>query len=84
MKPDLPKNYVPALRFSWLTKIYDPIVRWTTRESLFKKRLVVKSELQSGARVLDLACGTGTLVLLIKQQYPDVEIIGIDGDEKVR
>jgi ubiquinone/menaquinone biosynthesis C-methylase UbiE len=83
MKPDLPQNYVPALRFSWLTKIYDPIVRWTTRESLFKKRLVAKSGLQSGARVLDLACGTGTLALLIKNQYPDVEVIGIDGDENI-
>jgi ubiquinone/menaquinone biosynthesis C-methylase UbiE len=83
MKNELPKNYVPALRFSWLTKIYDPVVKLTTRESLFKKRLVAKSELQSGMCVLDIACGSGTLALLIKQHYPDVEVIGIDGDRNI-
>lgn len=24
--------YIPALKYRWLTHLYDPIVAWTTRE----------------------------------------------------
>ena len=33
-------KYIPALRFDWLTTIYDPIVRLTTRETAFKTALI--------------------------------------------
>jgi ubiquinone/menaquinone biosynthesis C-methylase UbiE len=32
---------------------------------------------------LDLACGTGTLTILIKIAQPQVAVIGIDGDAKI-
>jgi ubiquinone/menaquinone biosynthesis C-methylase UbiE len=32
---------------------------------------------------LDLACGTGTLTILIKNTQPQAAIIGIDGDAKI-
>lgn len=80
---DLPKGYITALRFSWLTAIYDPIVRWTTRESTIKGALVTQAHLDDDMRVLDLASGTGTLAILIKQKYPNVEVTGVDGDSKI-
>ena len=57
-------KYIPALRFDWLTTIYDPIVRLTTRETAFKTALVTQIKVGPGDRVLDLACGTGTLAVI--------------------
>lgn len=73
-------HYLPALRFHWLTGWYDPVVRWTTREAAFKMELVRQTRLQPGQRVLDLGCGTGTLVIALKQAEPAAEVIGLDGD----
>jgi hypothetical protein len=33
-------EYIPALRYRWLTTFYDLLIRWTLRESTFKRRLV--------------------------------------------
>ena len=76
-------NYIPALRFNWLTPIYDPLVKLTTRENAFKNALVEQSNVKEGQSVLDLACGTGTLAILLKQATQGAEITGMDGDRTV-
>lgn len=77
------EKYIPALSYDWLTPFYDSVVRLTTREAAFKKALVEQSRIEAGSRVLDLACGTGTLTVMLKQAAPDAEIVGIDGDPKI-
>ncbi|HEV2772745.1 MAG TPA: hypothetical protein VGV57_07965, partial [Thermoleophilaceae bacterium] len=54
-----PGRFVPALGFDRLTALYDPVVRATTREARFKRRLLDRACLRPAHRVLDLACGTG-------------------------
>lgn len=76
-------EYIPALRFEWLTCFYDPVIRWTLRESTFKARLLELARIERRHRVLDLGCGTGTLTLLIKSHHPRAQIIGLDADPKV-
>ncbi|MDP8929087.1 MAG: class I SAM-dependent methyltransferase [Actinomycetota bacterium] len=56
-------DYVHALRFERLTGVYDPIVRLTTREGAFKRRLLDQAALGPGQRVLDVGCGAGTLAV---------------------
>lgn len=73
-------RYVPALRFRWLTPAYDAVVRMTTRERTVKLALIEQACLQPGTDVLDLACGTGTLAIWIKQRYSQVTVTGLDGD----
>lgn len=77
------KPYIPALRFRFLTPLYDPLLRWGMRELTFKHRLIEQARIASRFRVLDLGCGTGTLTVLLKQTHSDAEIIGIDGDSTV-
>ncbi|HEX6116310.1 MAG TPA: class I SAM-dependent methyltransferase [Solirubrobacterales bacterium] len=76
-------RYVPALRFRPLTRIYDPVVRATTREAEFKRRLLDQARIEPGHRVLDLACGTGTLAIDAKRRAPRAELAGIDGDPEM-
>ena len=76
-------KYIPALRYDWLTPFYDTVVRLTTRENAFKTALIKQSKLEANHRVLDLACGTGTLTVLVKQTQPQAEVVGIDGDAKI-
>ena len=76
-------KYVPALSYDWLTAFYDPVARWTTREKIFKQRLLRQADVQPGQHVLDLGCGTATLTIAIKQTVPQATVRGLDGDAKI-
>ena len=81
-QPDNSK-YVPALRFSKLTPYYDTVVSITTRERTFKQELIQQANIEPGQNVLDLACGTGTLSIWIKEAYPQTDVTGVDGDSTI-
>lgn len=76
-------RYIPALRWRWLTPLYDPLLRWVMRETRFKAHVIAQMALRPGMQVLDLGCGTGTLTVMIKQRHPEVVVSGIDGDAEV-
>ena len=76
-------SYIPALRFSALTRFYDPVVRMTTRERHVKQHLLESVDILPGTTVLDLGCGTGTMTIWLKQHYPSVKIIGLDADPTI-
>jgi len=78
-----PRDYLYALHYDWLTFLYDPIVKWTTREYTFKKALGQQGGIQPNHKVLDLGCGTGTLALIIKESIPQSMVVGCDGDKKI-
>jgi ubiquinone/menaquinone biosynthesis C-methylase UbiE len=78
-----PASYIPALAYRWLTPLYDPVVRWTTRERAFKTALLAQAGLKAGDRVLDLACGTATLTIAAKQACANAQIVGLDGDPQI-
>lgn len=77
------ENYIPALGYDVLTPLYDAVVRLTTRERKFKTALIKQANFADGQHVLDLACGTGTLAVLIKETHPQTDVTGIDGDPKI-
>ena len=77
------EKYIPALSYDWLTPFYDTAVRLTTREKIFKRALVEQAKIKAGHRVLDLACGTGTLTILVKSARSQSAVVGIDGDAKI-
>ena len=76
------EKYVYALRFDWLTKLYDPLMRWTLREARFKRDLLWNARIAPGDKVLDVGCGTATLTLMAKLVQPRAMVFGLDGDAK--
>jgi ubiquinone/menaquinone biosynthesis C-methylase UbiE len=76
-------KYIPALRFEWLTPLYDPLLKWVMREETFKRKLIDQAGIQPGMKVLDLGCGTGTLTLMLKRAIPKANVTGMDGDPQV-
>lgn len=77
------ERYIPALAYRQLTPLYDPVVRWTTRETAFKTALLEQAALRPEQRALDLACGTATLTIAAKQSAPGADLTGVDGDPKI-
>jgi ubiquinone/menaquinone biosynthesis C-methylase UbiE len=77
------QNFVPALRFDALTRLYDPVVAITSREGAFKRRLLEHARVKDGEAVLDVACGTGTLAIDIKKNNPKARVAALDGDRAI-
>lgn len=76
-------NYLPALRFGWLTGLYDKLIAATMPEKAFKAALVRQAGIRPGDRVLDFGAGTATLSILVKETHPGSLVTGVDVDEKV-
>jgi ubiquinone/menaquinone biosynthesis C-methylase UbiE len=76
-------RFIPALRFDSLTGLFDPVSKLTAREGAFKRRVLERAALVEGQRVLDLACGTGTLALAAARSVPGLRVTGVDGDRAI-
>jgi ubiquinone/menaquinone biosynthesis C-methylase UbiE len=76
------QKFIPALRYNWLTPLYDRLIGVTMPERKFKAALITDVAFLNG-RVLDFGCGTGTLTVLIKQAHPEATVIGIDVDMEI-
>jgi SAM-dependent methyltransferase len=76
-------RFIPALRFGWLTGLFDPVSKLTAREGTFKRRVLERAALAEGERVLDVACGTGTLALSAARSARNVRVTGVDGDPAI-
>ena len=77
------RDFMPALRFSSLTRFFDPVIAIYGREREFKRRVLREARLKAGERVLDLGCGTGTLALMARDAAPNLDIDGLDADEEI-
>jgi ubiquinone/menaquinone biosynthesis C-methylase UbiE len=75
--------YLKAAGSDRMARYYDLIARLGMRERHIKGRVIQLAGLAPGGRMLDVGCGTGTLVLMAQQQHPDVTVIGVDGDPTI-
>ncbi|HXG94844.1 MAG TPA: class I SAM-dependent methyltransferase [Blastocatellia bacterium] len=75
------RTFLPAAGRDWLLPLYDPFVKLLGGDSA-RRALLDQAKIQPGHHILDIGCGTGSLVILIKQLYPDAITVGLDPDPK--
>ena len=73
------RTFLPAAGRDWLLPLYDPFTRLFGFDAP-RQALLDQAAVQPHHRVLDIGCGTGTLTVRIKQQHPDVDVVGLDPD----
>lgn len=75
------KAYLPAAGHDWALPLYDAFVRLIgldrTRDTLLEQAQIERTH-----QVLEIGCGTGTLLTRLKHRYPDATAIGLDPDPK--
>lgn len=60
---------------------YDPIVGLLGFDRA-RQELIDQAKVEPGHRVLDVGCGTGSLIIMLKRRYAAAEIVGLDPDPK--
>ncbi len=75
--------FIPALKYHFLTPIYDWFIALTLPEIAVKSQLIRQANVKKAEKVLDYGCGTGTLLLLLEELHPDCEAIGIEVDTQM-
>lgn len=77
------ESYTPALgRREW-TGLYDLAIALMTREGRWRNALVAQCAPRGDETILDVGCGTGSLLALIARRAPGAHLIGIDPDPEV-
>ena len=71
--------------FDGIAERYDLVNRVISLgiDQSWRKKTVKALALEGGARVLDLATGTGDLAIMVARQHPSVTVVGVDPSEKM-
>jgi len=72
-------GHYPALGYGFLTPYYDKIIGSVLPRS-FRSEFVARMDIPWDAKILDFGTGTGEMILSLLDQYPLVEITGLDTD----
>ena len=75
-------KFIPALRFKWLTPLYDFLIGMTMPEMKIKRYLIEAASIND-TTILDFGCGTGTLTIMAKETSPGSKVTGIDIDVQI-
>jgi ubiquinone/menaquinone biosynthesis C-methylase UbiE len=79
---DSQRIYLPAAGHRWLLPLYDPLTKLMGVDKAHR-RLIEQANIHSTNRVLEIGCGTGNLVMRVKQIYPRATVVGLDPDSMV-
>lgn len=77
-------EFIPALGYNWLTRLYDLAVKITMPEKRIRTRLMDLLDPRDDQFILEFGFGTGQNILLAYHRNPKVKLAGVDVDPKVR
>lgn len=79
--PQAPRSFLPAASHDWFLPLYDPLTKLLGGDKA-RQRLFAQANIQAGHRILDIGCGTGSLVVELKRRYPEANLTGLDPDAR--
>ena len=77
------KKFTPALAYDFLTPLFDWVLNLLGYGKAFKRLALELAEITDGEQILDLGCGSGTLLIEAKKKYPNADCVGIDPDKEI-
>lgn len=77
------KDFIPAFNYDFLTPFYDFLTNLLGFGYKEREKIVNLLQLKNSEKLLDVGCGTGTLVIVAKDLHPKNDIIGIDIDQNI-
>ena len=77
------RSFKPALAFRVLTPLYDTVLELLGLGRAFHAEVARLAEVQPGEMVLDLGCGTGSLLDALLTARADASYVGVDPDPQV-
>ena len=77
------QSFTPALGRSEWTGFYDLAIALLTREGRWRRALIEQIAPRASDLIVDVGCGTGSLVLALHERAPQARLIGVDPDEEV-
>ena len=75
------KDFLPAAGHDVFLPLYDPLVSFLGFDRA-RQELISQANVKPDQHILDIGCGTGTLVVLLKRRYAAAEVAGLDPDPK--
>ncbi len=78
-------KFIPAAKFHILTPIFDSLCRFIGLGRKYRDEVIATLPIKGNERlkVLDAGCGTGSLAIQLKKEYPQIELYAIDIDSSI-
>jgi len=75
------REFLPAAGHDVFLPLYDPVVSFMGFDRT-RRELISGANIEPDHHILDIGCGTGTLVVKLKRQYASAQVVGLDPDPK--
>ena len=75
------REFLPAAGRDVFLPLYDPIVGLMGFDSA-RRELIAGANIDHDHHVLDIGCGTGSLLVKLKRRYGAAQVVGLDPDPK--
>jgi ubiquinone/menaquinone biosynthesis C-methylase UbiE len=75
------RTYLPAAGRDSFLPFYDLMTKLMGADQA-RRGLLDQAQIRTGHRVLDIGCGTGSLLIQLKRLYPGTDVVGLDPDPK--
>jgi ubiquinone/menaquinone biosynthesis C-methylase UbiE len=75
------RTYLPAAGRDIFLPVYDLMTKLMGADQA-RRGLLDQAQIRPGHRILDIGCGTGTLLIQLRRLHPGTDVVGLDPDPK--